>query len=435
MRGALLVLGSLLLGAVPVAAQQTVVRLDVHGVIENGLAPYLERGLREAKARGAAAVILDLDTPGGRVDAAQRIVDALRASPVPVIAHVNPRAFSAGAMIALAADSIVMAPTGVIGAATPVDGSGSKSPEKIVSAMRAEFRALAEARGLDPRVAEAMVDESIAIPGVVEEGKLLTLSANEAERVGVAQAIAANESQALDAAGFAGATVVPVPVSWAEQVARFLTHPAVAPLLLSIGMVGLIWEIKAGAFGLGFVLSLAALGAYFGASAIAGLAGWEEAIVFAAGLAALGIEAFVLPGFGIAGIAGIGLLGTSAMMAMVGASPTGSDLLQAVGVMAAAVVLTLAVGFVWLRRLPTSPRFSGLMLKDGLDREQGFVSAPTRDELVGREGEAATDLRPSGVATVDGERLDVVTEGEFVAVGSPVVIIRSDGYRHVVRGR
>ena len=137
---------------------------------------------------GAKAVYLDIDTPGGRVDAAERIADAVGASPVPVYAFVNPRAYSAGALIALSAKAIYMRPGAVLGAATPVDGQGVRASEKMVSAMRGEFRALAEARGLDPRVAEAMVDERIEIPGLDKAGELLTLSTNEALRVGFAAA-------------------------------------------------------------------------------------------------------------------------------------------------------------------------------------------------------------------------------------------------------
>src|SRR5688500_10169635 len=168
--------GFLLLAALatPGMAQKpqkgAVVRVPVHGVIELGIAPFIARSIREAEAEGARAVILDIETPGGRIDAAQQIVNAIKEAKVPVYAYVNRRAFSAGAMIALATDRIYMRPGSVIGAATPVDGGGTKAPEKIVSAMRSEMRALAEARKLDPRIAEAMVDVSIAIPGVVEKG-------------------------------------------------------------------------------------------------------------------------------------------------------------------------------------------------------------------------------------------------------------------------
>ncbi|MDH3425001.1 MAG: ATP-dependent Clp protease proteolytic subunit, partial [Gemmatimonadota bacterium] len=136
------------LAALPVpgtAQSGHVYRVPVTGVVELGLAPFIERSLEEAAADGAAAVVLDMDTPGGRVDAAERISDALGDSPVPVYTLVNRRAFSAGALIALSTDGIYMRPGSVIGAATPVDGTGTKAPEKIVSAMRTEMRALAEA--------------------------------------------------------------------------------------------------------------------------------------------------------------------------------------------------------------------------------------------------------------------------------------------------
>ena len=416
-----------------VSAQQVVYRIPVTGTIENGLAPFVARALKEAAAAKASAAILDLDTPGGRVDAAERIVDAVRASPVPVYAFVNPRAFSAGAFIALAASGIYMTPGGVMGAATPVDGSGTKAPEKYVSAMRAEFRALAEANGLDPKIAEAMVDESIEIPNLKPAGKLLTLSTNEAIQVGFAKGEVRDFGALLAAVNLSGATVMQISPNWAELVVRFLTNPIVSPLLLSLGMLGLIFEIKAGAFGLGGLISLSALGLFFGSHLLLGLAGWEEVLLLGVGLIALGVEVFLLPGFGVAGVLGIILIASSMLLALIGSAPTGADVLQAAAVLAAAMVVTVAVVFGWLRHLPNSPRWSGLFLSHRSQASEGFISAPQRAELVGRAGVALTDLRPSGTAVFDDERLDVVTEGEFVKSGSGVTVLRSDGYRLVVR--
>src|SRR4051812_6602765 len=295
-RRSLLTLALLALGALPAPAQSPLVYcLAVSGVVENGLAPYVARGLREAAAGGAAAVYLDIDTPGGRIDAAERIADAVRASDVPVYAWVNPRAYSAGALIALSTRSIYMRPGAVIGAATPVDGQGTKASEKTVSAMRAEFRSMAEQRGLDPKLAEAMVDENIEIPGVVLKGELLTLSTHEAVTLKFAKAQVADEAALLEAVGVPGAHVVTTEANWAESVVRFLTNPLVAPLLLSLGILGLVFEIKAGAFGLGGLLSLTSLGLFFGSSFILGLAGWEEVLLLGLGALALAVEIFVLP--------------------------------------------------------------------------------------------------------------------------------------------
>src|SRR5690606_17004944 len=144
------------------------------------------------------------------------------------------RAFSAGALISLAAREIYMLPGSVVGAVTPVDGTGTRAPEKIVSAMRSEMRALAEARGLDPSVAEAMVDETIEVPGVSPAGSLLTLTAAEAAALGYAVEVESFDAL-LRAIGGEGADVHTATVNWAERVVRFLTNPVVAPFLLSLG--------------------------------------------------------------------------------------------------------------------------------------------------------------------------------------------------------
>ena len=415
------------------AQAPAIYRITVSGVVENGMAPYVARSLREAEAQGAVAAILDIDTPGGRIDAAERIADAVRGSRIPVYAYVNPRAYSAGALIAISSNGIYMRPGGVIGAATPVDGQGVKASEKMVSAMRAEFRSLAEQRGLDSRLAEAMVDENVEIPGVTKKGQLLTLSTKEAVRLGFAKGQVADESELLTAIGHSRAQIITSQPNWTEGVVGFLTNPLVAPLLLSLGILGLVFEIKTGAFGVGGILSLVSLGLFFGSSVILGLAGWEEVLLLGLGALALAVEIFILPGFGVAGVLGAVAIVASMVLAMMGKHPNAADVAQALAVLGASLFITLAVIYAWLRHLPNSGRFSGLLLKGAVHKSQGFVSAPNRGDLVGRDGVAVTDLRPSGTARVGEERIDVVTEGEYVRQGSRVQVVQSDGYRHVVR--
>jgi membrane-bound serine protease (ClpP class) len=436
MRRRLLLTLAFLLGDVARAPAQAplVYRLALSGVVENGLAPYIARGLREAAAAGAAAVYLDIDTPGGRIDAAERIADAVGRSPIPVYAYVDPRAYSAGALIALSAKAVYMRPGAVLGAATPVDGNGARASEKMVSAMRGEFRALAEARGLDPRVAEAMVDERVEIPGLDTAEELLTLSTNEALRVGYAKGAPAGEAELLEAIGLPGARVVSPSPNWAELVVRFLTNPLVSPLLLSLGLLGLVFEIKTGAFGLGGLISLVSLGLFFGSSFLVGLAGWEEVILLGVGLVALAIEIFVLPGFGATGVLGLVALAAAVMLAMIGTSPSVGDVTQALVVLGTSLAITAAVGYAWLRHLPNSGRFGGLFLRGAAHQKDGYIAAIPRADLVGRDGVAVTDLRPAGTAQIGHERVDVVTEGEYVSLGRAVRVVRSEGYRHVVRG-
>src|SRR5688500_16304101 len=217
MRRLLLACLGILAGTTNSAAQEPVIyRIPVNGVIELGLAPFGERSIREAEKQGARAILLALETPGGRIDAAQRIVRALQDTRIKTYAYVNQHAYSAGAFIALATDGIYMRPGSVIGAATPVDGSGQKAPEKIVSAMRSEMRALAQVRGLDPAVAEGMVDENIDVPGIKPRGQLLTLTDKEAIRIGYA-VTARDLNDVLSQIRSPGAQVVTTRPNWAEN--------------------------------------------------------------------------------------------------------------------------------------------------------------------------------------------------------------------------
>jgi len=411
-----------------------VYRVPVTGVVELGLAPFIERSIREAEEAGADALVLEIETPGGRVDAAQRIANALNDAPLPVYAYVNRRAYSAGALIALATDRVFMREGAVMGAATPVTGEGDKAPEKIVSAMRSEMRALAQERGLDPRVAEAMVDEEIEIEGVVERGKLLTLTSGEAERLGYATAVQ-DWDGVLAAIELQNAVAVTSEQNWAESVVRFFTHPVVAPFLLSLGFLGLLVEIKTAGFGLAGAAGVASLALFFGAHMLVGLAGWEELILLGVGVVLLAVEAFVVPGFGVFGIGGIVAVLASIYLSLVGQFSTGVDYSQAAMVLSASVLVMMVLGWALLRTLPRSQRLarSGVLLSDELDRETGYLSAAVREELVGAEGVAVTDLRPAGAGTFADERLDVVAEAGWIERGTPIRIVSSEGYRLVVR--
>lgn len=412
---------------------EAVYRIPITGVIELGLAPFVERSLKEAAAQGAAAAVLDIETPGGRIDAAQRIANAVADAEIPVYAFVNHRAFSAGAMISLAADRIYMRPGSVIGAATPVEGTGEKAPEKIVSAMRSEMRALAEARGLDPAVAEAMVDEDIAIDGVVEEGKLLTLTTEEAVGLGYAREVADYDAL-LAELDLAGARTVSMEVNWAEGLVRFFTHPIVAPFLLSLGFLGLLVEIKTPSFGLAGIAGAGSLALFFGSHYLVGLAGMEEVLLLGAGLILLGVEIFVVPGFGVFGITGILTLLASIYLSLVGQFSTAADYSQAGLVLSAAMILMLMSAWVLIRSLPDNQRLirSNVILGGRLSKETGYVSAQVRADLVGAEGVTLTALRPSGSARVHGERLDVVADSGWIEAGMPVRVVRAEGYRTLV---
>jgi membrane-bound serine protease (ClpP class) len=422
--------------ALPAAVhgQGVVYRVPVTGVVELGMAPFIERSLEEAAEQGMVAVVLDMDTPGGRVDAAERIADAISDASVPVYTLVNRRAFSAGALIALSGRGIYMRPGSVIGAATPVDGAGETAPEKIVSAMRSEMRALAEARGLDPTIAEAMVDPDIEVEGVVEAGKLLTLTTEEA--VGVGYAIEVEDFAALlSLIGAEGAEVRTSEVNWAESVVRFFSNPIVAPFLLTLGFLGLIVEIKTAGFGLAGAAGLLSLSLFFGSHLIVGLAGLEDIIIFVVGLGLLGVEVFLIPGFGLFGVLGAAGILAGLYLSLMGSLPTTADFTRAGLVLTTTVLLIAVTAWVMIRSLPGSSRLakSGIFLLQRTDRSIGYQSAEPRRDLVGVVGKAITDLRPSGTGIFGDERIDVVSESEWITEGTPIRIISAEGYRHVVR--
>ena len=422
------------------ATRPVVYVVSIDGTIDLGLAPFLARTVREAQQAGAAAVLLDINTFGGRVDAAVAMRDTLLNAPIRTIAFVNPRAISAGALIALATETIVMASGGTIGAAAPVVSSGSgesqPSDEKSVSYVRKEFVATAERRGRPAAFAEAMVDVDVEIPGVVAKGKLLTLTVSEALSHKVADLRADTLAEALEAAGLPDADVRRASQTWAETLVRFLTNPIVSSLLMTVGLLGILVEIRTPGFAVPGMIGLLSLGLFFWGHWIVQLAGWEELLLVAGGVILLGLEVFVVPGFGIAGIAGIAALVAGLGLTLVGAGATASVIVGALGRVAVSILLALASGMALLSVLPRLPFGRRLVLDTDMRSGEGYASAPESDHLqLGHTGTALSPLRPAGVADINGARVDVVSEGSFIEAGSAIEVTRVDGNRIVVRDR
>ena len=414
-----------------------VYRVTVDGMIDTALAAYVERALGDAEDAGASVVVLRVDTYGGLLDAADQIRKALLSSPVPTVAVIDRNAASAGALIAYANDRIVMVPGSSMGAATAVDQTGEYAPEKIQSYTRGLMRATAEATGRDPRIAEAMVDENIAVPGVSEAGELLTLSADEALRLGVADAELASVDAVVDALGAAEREQVEHAASRAERVLRFLGSPAVASLLLMMMMGGLYFEIQTPGVGFAGAVALVGAAAFFAPHYLLGLvASWEIAL-FVVGVGLLIVEVFVTPGFGVFGITGLVLALVALVIALVPNAgfdfPSDGEIARATTTLAAALVLLGLLAVSLGRMLPRSERMNRLVLAPELSASEGYTSAETLADLVGQTGTALTTLRPSGTVDVGGQRVDVVSEGPFVAPGATVEVVRSRGSVVVVR--
>ncbi|MGE5577808.1 MAG: NfeD family protein [Syntrophothermus sp.] len=404
--------------------------IPINGTIEPGLASYVKRVLRMAEKDAAngrrVAVLIEVGTFGGRVDAAVEIKDALLASKAPVFSFVKERAWSAGALITLAGEHIAMAPGSSIGAAEVRTADGKPVDEKYSSAFRTEFAATAESRGRDPQIAAAMVDKDIEIPGVVERGKLLTLTATKARELNFIDQVASSRGEVLRLYGYQNATVVETAMSPAERLARFLTDPAVSSILLAVGFIGLLIEVFVAGWGLPGTIGLIALGLFFGGRLIAGLAGLEVILLFLLGLALVFLEIFVIPGFGVAGVAGIAAVVASIYLSF----SSSTEALTAILVASASTGIFGFFGFKYLKRTSAWDR---LILNTRQERELGYVAPPEQADVVGKVGRALTILRPAGTVEIDGRRLDVVTEGEFIPSDSLVRVVKVEGSRVVVR--
>ena len=428
---------SVALADAPVASEKVAFVVPVEGMIDLGLAPFVERALDEADQANATLVILDVNTIGGRVDAAVVIRDQLLRSRVPTVAFVNKRAISAGALISLAAEKIVIAQGGTIGAATPVQagdpGGGTTSvDEKTVSYVRKEFRATADARKRPGRIAEAMVDADVEIEGLIEKGKLLTLTTDEALQHGVADARADDHHALLAVLGHAGAKLVPVGQNWAEYVVRFLTHPAIASLLMTLALLGIVVEIRTPGFGVPGIVGGLSLITFFWGHWLVELVGWEQLLLVLGGVILLLLEIFVIPGFGVAGVLGIIALVAGLSSSLFGAGASVGAIVHAVLRVAISAALAVIAALVVWRLIGALPFGRKFVLGTSLAHEPR-ADPEELPSLEGVVGTALTPLRPAGIASLAGRRVDVVSQGDFIELGQAVEVVRDEGHRVVVK--
>jgi membrane-bound serine protease (ClpP class) len=410
---------------------------------------FLRRALKEAERQGASAFIIDMDTYGGEVKAATENMDALLKTRVPTYTYINPRAISAGALIALATQKIYMSPTGVIGAAAPVMSGGEDLPktmtDKMVSAMSAMARAAAEKNGHRAELADAFIskEKEVKIGDVYisKSDSLLTLSAQEAAKVYdgkplLAAGIADSLEDMRKQAGLTGPVQTFEPSGF-EQVAFWIT--ALAPLFLLGGILGAYIEFKAPGFGLPGILSACCFLIFFTGHYLAGLAGWEVGALFFVGLLLVLGELFLHPGTVIPGLAGALLMVGAVIWAMVDRYPgepflpTSAMLVRPLVNLAVAFVLAVLAAFALAKYLPHTSLYHHIVLENSVGGSEPIaVPASAGNVSVGHHGIAHTMLRPAGKADFAGHLLDVVTQGDFIDPGSRIRVVAIDGLRVVV---
>jgi len=414
------------------AADNRVYKILIDGTIDNGLPPYIKRSLNEAETNKAAFVIVEINTFGGRVDAATEIKDAILNSKVPTVAYINKRAISAGSLIALSCNQIVMAPGSSMGATTVVDDSGKKQSEKSQSFMRAEMGSTAEKNGRDKLIAEAMVDEDIEITGLTPKGKLLTLTAAEALHHRMCDTILSSEKEIYQYLGVVQPQEVVMNISAAENIVRFLTHPVVSSLLMTLGFLGLVFEIKTPGWGVGGTVGLVALALFFGSHYIIDMAGQAEILIFIGGLLMLLLEIFVIPGFGFAGVIGIIAVLLSFFMTMLGRFPGTDDFVTAGATISASFMLSMIGLYFIVKYLPDSKFFSFLVVKDKENKAAGVTTDENLSSLLGLSGRAETGLRLSGKAEIAGREYHVISRDEFIEKGEELIVDKVEGNKIVV---
>lgn len=432
------------LQAAPPSSVRTTV-VPIQGTIDLGLASFVDRVLSQAGE--GDTIIFQINTHGGRIDAAVQIRDAILKSRARTIAFVDKRAISAGALIALATNTIVMASGATMGAATPVEIEGGKMlpvEQKVVSYMRKEMKATAEARGRRGDIAEAMVDAAVVIEGLDDKDTTLTLTTDEALRFKVADF---SVDTVADVCAHLGLPPVSraADLNWAERAAAFLTLPAVASLLMTLGMAGIMLELYAPGHAVAGTLGVLALVLFFFGHHVVHLAGWGEILLFVCGVAAILIEVTLFPGHGVVAGAGVLAILAALALALVDTETIPLDVSLSLGWVTHAVarvfgslIVTLVSVALLSRWLPRTRLGRGLILEAAIaDRATARDERPESEQaaLIGAHGVAITVLRPAGKAEVCGNRLDVVTDGEFIDVGADIIVSAVEGARVVVRRR
>ena len=423
-------------------------RIPIEGTIDLGLPPFIERTIKEAEKKGVSTIIFEINTFGGRVDAATQIKDAILKTDLLTVAFINRRAISAGALISLSCEKIYMTGGGLIGAATAVDMSGKKGSEKVISFMREEMASTAEKRGRNKKIARGMVDEelkftylfvngdSIKVDDIEgrKEGKLISLTTEQAIKYNIADGRAENLNELLDNLSLSEYNIINTSENWSEDIVRFLTNPVVSSLLTTFGFLGILFELQSPGWGIPGFVGLICLVLSLSTSYIAKLATMTDLIYMLTGISLLILEVLVIPGFGIVGLAGFFLIIYSLYLLLIPDIPVGGEVLDQAMDGFTIGILGAIIGLYFFGKMMLKTKFwKDLTSPNSQRKEDGYTNSFGWENFVGEKGIADTDLHPSGWIKINKERLFVLSEGKFIEKGSNIEILSVDGNRIIVR--
>lgn len=422
-----------LLGFAQQKARPKVLRVMLSAEIDPRTNRLMELALRQAAEDSADYVIVEMDTYGGALNDADDIRTRVLDFKKPVYVFINKDAASAGALISIACDSIYMAPAASIGAATVVTAEGVAAPDKYQSYMRSIMRSTAEANGRDPRIAEAMVDETLGYDSTFKAGKVITFSTSEAIQYGYCEARVENIDQIMERSGVTDYELVDFKLGASEKIIAVFLNPFLSGILILVILGGIYFELQTPGIGFPLLAAIVAAVLYFIPYYLSGLAANWEIVLFVIGLLLIGVEIFIIPGFGVAGVSGIALTVTSLILVMVNNDNLDFSFVKFDTLMIAAVTTVVAIAgsvvlmFVGGMRLTNSRFFKRIALETSMDKSAGYTSSFMPESMVGKTGEAYTILRPSGKVMIDGEVYDAFTRGNYIEKGVKVVVTSDEG--------
>ena len=436
-----------------------VYKVDIKKNIAAPLWRSVRKSFAEADSVNADYMLIHMNTYGGQVDIADSMRTLILNYDIPVLVFIDNQAISAGALIAVSADSIYMRSGASIGAATVVDQTGQKLPDKYQSFMRGMMRATAEAHGKkpvvengdttwvwhrDPEIAQAMVDPSIVLEGIVDTGQVLTLTTLEAIKYGFCEGEAETVEEVLASAGIEEYTIRELKLTLVDKIIMLLVNPVVSGLLIMLIIGGIYFELQSP--GVGFPLAAAGFAAllYFAPLYLEGVAANWHLVIFIAGIILVLVEIFAIPGFGVTGVLGVIGIVTGLALVMVdkivfrrGPSLDGvSEIVGAFAIVLASAVLAIGLSL-WLSRKLFAPNrlFGSLALETSVNQADGFESFDTGKlrSVVGSRGTAHTVLKPSGKVLIGDNVYPAVAETGFITKGTAIVVRREEqGQLYVV---
>jgi membrane-bound serine protease (ClpP class) len=413
--------------------------------IKKEIAPPVWRStklaLEEAVERNAGIVLIEMSTYGGLLESADSIRSKILDSPIPVFVFINHNAASAGALIAIACDSIYMTTGSTIGAATVVDQSGQVVPDKYQSYMRAMMRSTAEATGRDPNIAQAMVDPRIEIEGIIDSGSVLTFTASEALKFGFCEGIAVSAADALRIAGISDYEIIEQELRPLDKTIGFLINPVVSGILIMVIIGGIYFELQTPGIGFPSIAAVLAALMYFAPLYLEGLADHWEILIFIAGLVLIAVEIFAIPGFGVTGITGIVLVIAGLTLSLIGnvgfdfSHVNGNKIISSLFLVIISIFAAIVASFFITKSLFSKNRFFGsLALETVQSAADGYTASDSKyREMIGKKGTAHTILRPAGKVKIGEEIFDATALTGYIDQGDAIEVVKYETAQLFVR--